>query len=127
MIIKQLAVRNEWGKHQEDSRRTLLWLTKGYQNRVGGIFLLKKEDFSEATSDDYLRVKYGTEENAYDPVMYGDIDLSENEKEAPLLRPKFALYEDVSVKGMGLQLRRAGVKMRWAEMEREDESGENAD
>ena len=112
MIIKQLAVRNEWEKHQDNSRRTLLWLTKGYQNRVGGIFLLEKEDFSEAKSDDYLRVKYGTEENAYDPVMYGDIDLSENEKEALLLPPKFALYEDVSVKGMGLQVRRAGVKMR---------------
>ena len=59
--------------------------------------------------------------------MYGGINLSENEKETLLLPPKFAIYEDVSVKGMGLQVRRAGVKMRWTEMEREEDRGENVD
>ena len=40
------------------------------------------------------------------------------------LPPKYAMYEDIDVDEMGLQLRKGGVKMRWSIREEEEQGSE---
>ena len=98
------------------------WLVEGR----GGIFLgSDSPSVQSVRTDDYLRSKYG-EMSQQNSLVYGGVQLDEDENKALMLPPNFALYEEVNVSEMKLEAKRTGVKLRWTEREKE-EQGEDFD
>ena len=60
------------------------------------------------------------------PRTYGNVDLSEKERQLLTLPPKFAIYEKVNVEQCEIEIEKALTKLRWTER-RKNEEGEKDD
>ena len=60
-------------------------------------------------------------------LKYGDIDLTEEERNVIVLPPKFALYEPIDIKDLDLEIRKGGVKGRWHYRDKEQHTNEDGE
>ena len=103
-----------------------------YLTKRGGISVKKNSRMSgenqvvpfQKKSDEFLSRKCGGQSESKDVIKYGGTILSSLEESVLSLPPKYAMYEDIDVDEMGLQLRKGGVKMRWSIREEEEQGNE---
>ena len=116
--IRIRASDDEWWRCKQLNWRKMKNIIWENGSGTSSLFYGRESQMS-AKSDDYLRQKFG--ELEVEPLVYGGVELSDNERSAISLPPKFALLEEVSVKDLRLEVRKTGVKMRW-NMRNENES-----
>ena len=77
-------------------------------------------EVDDAKSDEYIRSKFG---DVYvEPLLYGGVHVDSNEMKVLSLPPKFAVHETVNVNDLELESRKAGVKLRWNERSKRENS-----
>ena len=118
--IKFCVVRDQWQDEKFKMEKKLEWVVKR-----GGVRLKCSyfQDDCDDKSDRYLVQKYGVADSL--PIVYGGVDVNENEAGALLLPPKFALHEMVDYKDVELEARKAGVIMRWHLRSKEENEGQS--
>ena len=82
-----------------------------------------KKNVVVTPTDQELKVRFG-EVDTNDPIVYGEVELTENEKKVLRLPPKFSLTEEIDIKDLDLELRKSAVKGRWHHMNKEDVENE---
>ena len=117
--VKREFIEELWRRQKRMSNRSLTWLLEG----GGGVKLLLFTQKPQTTSvycpsDNYLKNKFGGVEN--EPIVYGGVEINDDERSLLTLPPKFAVIEHIDVHELTLELKRAGIKGRWHQRSKEE-------
>ena len=115
--IKVRAVEREWRRYKGVLGKKYQWLvSKGGGREIGH----EQQDKSlSVKKDSELIEKFGN--HSVEPVVYGGMSLGGDEKKVLSLPPKYAFYEKLNFEDLRLEVRKAGVKMRWSERQKKEE------
>ena len=119
-ISMQELVSEVWYEGREKMKNKLaFWTTKARRKPPPEV---PEELEGVLISEDLLRAKF--EDPVIKPLIYGGVELSEPEKVAIMLGPKFTLYDDISLDKMAVASEATCDKLRWEVRSRQERDGE---
>ena len=111
-IIMQSEVESTWKAGRQKIKNKIEFLSKKRSNPD----LVSGEWNGILISDDKLKSRY--EEPVIEPLNYGNIQLSDNEKKVLTLPPKFTTFENISREKMEVAAEVMVDKLRWEDRSR---------
>ena len=123
MYVKKEFIEELWRRESLEMRKSLNWMLS--ENGGGGVKIstIAQKDgppVQYCPSDNYLIQKYP--KVSQEPVVYGDVEINQEEKEVLSLPPKFAVMEHLNLNDLKLELKRGATKGRWHQRSEEEKA-----